>query len=301
MATVVEERRWIRTGVAIGRQWKIWISTQPLGVAGALILLGTVFMAVFAPLLAGDPHFMRFDKRLEPPSLTYLLGTDGFGRDILARIMYGARVEIGAGFAAVLLGAGIGALIGLLSGYYGGLFDEVMQRVVDAFMSLPLLVLALSIVAVMGPSLLSVIIAIAVPISAKVARVIRSTVLGTKESDFVAAARAMGAGSVRILLVHVAPQSLAPFLVVFTVWLSAAILAEAALSYLGFGPAPPFVSWGGMLSVEASPYFRKAPWTAIFPGLAISLLVYGVNMLGDAIRDVTDPRLKSQGMRKSGS
>lgn len=294
MSEIAARQRWLRISGALEEQWRIWIGTQPLGVAGAIILLGTLFMTVFAPVLAGDPTYMRFDYRLAPPSAAYPFGTDGFGRDILARIVYGARVEIGVSFASALLGVGAGSIMGILSGFYGGIFDEVVQRVVDALMALPLLVLALGIVAVMGPSVLSIVIAIAVPISAKAARVIRSTVLSTKQNDFVTAARAMGCSNGRILTIHIAPQSFAPFLVVLTVWLSAAILAEAALSYLGFGPAPPFVSWGGMLSVDATPYFRRAPWTAVFPGLAISLLVYGVNMLGDAIRDVTDPRLKNQ-------
>ena len=292
MTEIVERARWVRMASGVGRRSRVLVTTQPMGVVGGFILLGTVFMAVFAPLLAGDPQYMRFDERMVPPSLAYPLGTDGFGRDVLARIVFGARVEIIVSFTAVLLGAGLGAVVGLISGYYGGLVDEVIQRIVDSLMSLPTLVLALGIVALMGPSVMSVIIAIAVPFSARAARVIRAIALGTKNTDFVTAARAIGATNTRILRVHLAPQALAPFLVIATVWLSSAILAEAALSYLGFGPAPPFVTWGGMLSVEAAPYFRQAPWTAIVPGIAITVLVYGVNMLGDTVRDVTDPRLR---------
>ena len=292
MAEIAERARWLRIASVVGRRWKVWVITQPLGVVGGIILLAAISMAAFAPFLVGDPYFMSFDERLEAPSLSYLLGTDGFGRDVLARVVFGARVEIIVSFTAVLLGAGSGAVVGLISGYFGGLVDEAIQRIVDALMALPMLVLALGIVAVMGPSMGSVIIAIAVPFSARAARIIRATALGTKNSDFVTAARAIGATNTRILCVHLAPQALAPFLVIATVWLSGAILAEAALSYLGFGPAPPFVSWGGMLSVEAAPHFRQAPWTAIVPGVAITVLVYGVNMLGDTVRDVTDPRLR---------
>ena len=292
MAETVERARWDRMLSLVGRRGRVWVKTQPLGVVGGIILLAAIFMAAFAPFLVGDPYFMNFDDRLEAPSLAYLLGTDGFGRDVLARVVFGARVEIIVSFTAVLMGAGSGAVVGLISGYFGGLVDEAIQRIVDALMALPMLILALGIVAVMGPSLWSVIIAISVPFSARAARIIRATALGTKNTDFVTAARAIGATNTRILIVHLAPQAIAPFLVIATVWLSGAILAEAALSYLGFGPAPPFVSWGGMLSVEAAPHFRQAPWTAIVPGVAITLLVYGVNMLGDTVRDVTDPRLR---------
>lgn len=287
--------RWLHLSLELWSRGGIWTRARPLGALGASVMLSTVVVAVFAPFLAGSPHYMRFDERLVPPSLEYPLGTDGLGRDILARIVYGARVEVVVGLAVLMLGASVGGLVGLVSGFFGGLVDDVLQRVVDALMALPLLVLGLSIVAVLGPSLLSVVIAISIPIAARAARLIRAVVLRTKESEFVTAARALGAGPWWVLVVHVAPHTLSTFLVGAAAWLSTVILAEAALSYLGFGPAPPFVSWGQMLSSDAAPYMRSAPWTAIFPGMAITLLVYAVNMLGDAIRDMTDPRVAAGG------
>ncbi len=266
---------------------------QPLGFAGALILAVTLVMAIFGPLLVGDPALFRFDERLLAPSWAHPLGTDGFGRDVLARIVVGARTEVIVTVAAVVLGSGSGAILGLISGYYGGKVDDVIQRVVDALMAFPVLVLALAIVAVMGAGAFSIIVAISVPLAARSSRVVRATALSVKSTEFVMAARAIGGSGPRIMRSHIAPQCFAPFVVISTAMLGIAILAEAALSYLGFGPPPPSVSWGGMLSSDATEFFRKAWWIAVFPGVAISLLVFAVNMLGDTLRDVTDPRLRN--------
>ncbi len=266
---------------------------QPLGFAGALILAVTLVMATFGPLLVGDPALFRFDERLLAPSWAHPLGTDGFGRDVLARIVVGARTEVIVTVAAVVLGSGSGAILGLISGYYGGKVDDVIQRVVDALMAFPVLVLALAIVAVMGAGAFSIIVAISVPLAARSSRVVRATALSVKSTEFVMAARALGGSGPRIMRSHIAPQCFAPFVVISTAMLGIAILAEAALSYLGFGPPPPSVSWGGMLSSDATEFFRKAWWIAVFPGVAISLLVFAVNMLGDTLRDVTDPRLRN--------
>ena len=266
---------------------------QPLGFAGALILAVTLVMAIFGPLLVGDPALFRFDERLLAPSWAHPLGTDGFGRDVLARIVVGARTEVIVTVAAVVLGSGSGAILGLISGYYGGKVDDVIQRVVDALMAFPVLVLALAIVAVMGAGAFSIIVAISVPLAARSSRVVRATALSVKSTEFVMAARALGGSGPRIMRSHIAPQCFAPFVVISTAMLGIAILAEAALSYLGFGPPPPSVSWGGMLSSDATEFFRKAWWIAVFPGVAISLLVFAVNMLGDTLRDVTDPRLRN--------
>lgn len=266
---------------------------QPLGFAGALILAATLVMATFGPLLVGDPALFRFDERLLAPSWAHPLGTDGFGRDVLARIVVGARTEVIVTVAAVVLGSGSGAILGLISGYYGGKVDDVIQRVVDALMAFPVLVLALAIVAVMGAGAFSIIVAISVPLAARSSRVVRATALSVKSTEFVMAARAIGGSGPRIMRSHIAPQCFAPFVVISTAMLGIAILAEAALSYLGFGPPPPSVSWGGMLSSDATEFFRKAWWIAVFPGVAISLLVFAVNMLGDTLRDVTDPRLRN--------
>ena len=250
-------------------------------------------MAIFGPLMVGDPALFRFDERLLAPSWAHPLGTDGFGRDVLARIVVGARTEVIVTVAAVVLGSGSGAILGLISGYYGGKVDDVIQRVVDALMAFPVLVLALAIVAVMGAGAFSIIVAISVPLAARSSRVVRATALSVKSTEFVMAARALGGSGPRIMRSHIAPQCLAPFVVISTAMLGIAILAEAALSYLGFGPPPPSVSWGGMLSSDATEFFRRAWWIAVFPGVAISLLVFAVNMLGDTLRDVTDPRLRN--------
>ena len=266
---------------------------QPLGFVGAVLLAVTLVMAIFGPLMVGDPALFRFDERLLAPSWQHPLGTDGFGRDVLARIVVGARTEVIVTAAAVVLGSGTGAILGLISGYYGGKLDDVIQRIVDALMAFPVLVLALAIVAVMGAGSFSIIVAISVPLAARSSRVVRATALSVKSAEFVMAARAVGGSGPRIMWSHIAPQCLAPFVVISTAMLGIAILAEAALSYLGFGPPPPSVSWGGMLSSDATEFFRRAWWIAVFPGVAISLLVFAVNMLGDTLRDVTDPRLRN--------
>ena len=279
-----------------GAAWRksyVFARQQPLGFAGALILAVTLVMAIFGPLLVGDPALFRFDERLLAPSWAHPLGTDSFGRDVLARIVVGARTEVIVTVAAVVLGSGSGAILGLISGYYGGKVDDVIQRVVDALMAFPVLVLALAIVAVMGAGAFSIIVAISVPLAARSSRVVRATALSVKSTEFVMAARALGGSGPRIMRSHIAPQCFAPFVVISTAMLGIAILAEAALSYLGFGPPPPSVSWGGMLSSDATEFFRKAWWIAVFPGVAISLLVFAVNMLGDTLRDVTDPRLRN--------
>ena len=284
-----------------GTAWRksyFFARTQPVGLVSAIIVLATLFMATLGPQLVGDPTLFHFDERLEAPSLKFPFGTDNAGRDIFARIVVGSRIEVIVAVAAVLLGSGTGAFFGLVSGYYGGKLDEVIQRVVDSLMAFPVLILAMAIVVVLGAGVLSVIIALTVPLGARSSRVVRATALSTKAIDFVTAAEALGCSGRRIMLVHVAPQCLAPFLVISTVMLATAILAEAALSYLGFGSPPPTVSWGGMLASDASEFFRKAPWIAIFPGVAISLLVFAVNMLGDLIRDVTDPRLRNLAVQR---
>ena len=274
---------------------------QPLGFVSAIIVLGALFMATLGPLFVGDPTLHRFDKEFQllAPSLDFPLGTDRAGRDILAGIVVGARVEVIVAIAAVLLGSGIGAILGLVSGYYGGTLDDVIQRFVDSLMVFPVLVLAMAIVVVQGPGVLSIIIALTVPLSARASRVVRASALRTRAIDFVTAAEALGCSGTRIMLLHVAPQCLAPFLVISTAMLASAILSEAALSYLGFGAPPPSISWGAMLSGDdATQFFRRAPWIAIVPGVAISLLVFAVNMLGDLIRDVTDPRLRNLAVQR---
>jgi peptide/nickel transport system permease protein len=229
---------------------------------------------------------------LNPPTALHWLGTDHLGRDIYSRIVHGARVSLIVGLASTLLGAVLGGVAGLLSGYVGGITDLVSQRILDIMQGLPLLILALVMSAALGPSLPNVIIAISVPIIPRAARVIRSSVLAIREMPYVEAAQALGVRRPRIAFRHILPNTIGPFMVLITAQLGSAILVEAALSYLGLGVPEPYPSWGRMLSVSAAEYAQKAPWLVLFPGVAISLAVFGTNLLGDALRDVLDPRLR---------
>jgi len=250
-------------------------------------------MAVFADVLARqDPVRTNPARTLSPPTTLHWLGTDHLGRDIYSRIVHGARVSLVVGLASTLLGAVLGGVAGLLSGYVGGITDLVSQRILDIMQGLPLLILALVMSAALGPSLTNVIIAISVPIIPRAGRVIRSSVLAIREMPYVEAAQALGVRRPRIAFRHILPNTMGPFLVLITAQLGSAILVEAALSYLGLGVPEPYPSWGRMLSVSAAEYAQKAPWLVLFPGVAISLAVFGTNLLGDALRDVLDPRLR---------
>lgn len=266
---------------------------KPLGAAGAVLVLAMLTMALFADVLATqDPVRTDAAKTLSRPSSLHWLGTDYLGRDIYSRIVHGARVSLIVGIASTLLGAVLGGVAGLLSGYVGGLTDLLIQRVMDIMQGLPLLVLALVMSAALGPSLPNVIIAISVPIIPRAARVIRSSVLAIRETPYVEAARALGVTHLRVAFRHILPNTIGPFMVLITAQFGSAILVEAALSFLGLGVPEPYPSWGRMLSVSASEYAQKAPWLVLFPGTAISLAVFGTNLLGDALRDVLDPRLR---------
>ena len=266
---------------------------KPLGAAGGLLVLVIILMAVFADVLARqDPVRTDPARTLSPPTTLHWLGTDHLGRDIYSRIVHGARVSLVVGLASTLLGAVLGGVAGLLSGYVGGITDLVSQRILDIMQGLPLLILALVMSAALGPSLTNVIIAISVPIIPRAGRVIRSSVLAIREMPYVEAAQALGVRRPRIAFRHILPNTMGPFLVLITAQLGSAILVEAALSYLGLGVPEPYPSWGRMLSVSAAEYAQKAPWLVLFPGVAISLAVFGTNLLGDALRDVLDPRLR---------
>ncbi len=266
---------------------------KPLGAAGAVLVLAMVVMAVFADLLATqDPVRTDASRTLSRPTGHNWLGTDYLGRDIYSRIVHGARVSLIVGIASTLLGAVVGGVAGLLSGYAGGLTDLLTQRVMDIMQGLPLLVLALVMSAALGPSLSNVIVAISVPIIPRAARVIRSSVLAIRETPYVEAARALGSNHLRVAFRHILPNTIGPFMILTTAQLGSAILVEAALSFLGLGVPEPYPSWGRMLSVSAAEYAQKAPWLVLFPGAAISLAVFGTNLLGDALRDVLDPRLR---------
>ena len=263
----------------------------PLGAVGAILVLLFVLTALFANVIAPhDPLSTNSRASLATPGGTYWLGADFMGRDMFSRIVYGARISLAVAVGATLLGGILGVAIGLMSGFVGGWFDLATQRLMDIMQSLPLLVMALVMAASLGPSLENTIIAIAIPLVPSVARVVRSSTLSLREQPFVEAARAIGMGEIRIAVRHVLPNTLAPLIVLGTAQLGSAILTEASLSFLGLGIPEPYPSWGRMLSESAAEYVRTAPWLVIFPGVAISLTVFGTNLLGDALRDILDPR-----------
>ncbi len=263
----------------------------PLGVVGAIIMSVFVLTAIFAGIIAPfDPLTTNAKTSQAPPGGTFLIGADMMGRDVLSRIIHGARISLAVALGATAIGSGLGALLGLASGYIGGWFDLIVQRFAEIMQSLPLLVMALVITASLGPSLQNTIIAISIPLIPNVARVIRSNVLSLRELNYVEAARAVGMTQLRIALRHVLPNTLAPLIVLATAQLGSTILTEASLSFLGLGVPEPYPSWGRMLSESAAEYIRTAPWLVIFPGMAISMVVFGANMFGDALRDILDPR-----------
>lgn len=288
-----DARKPLRNG---GEMWKglLWHARRkPLGAVSALILLALVVTAIFAPVLAPhDPYQQSFRARLQPPSQEHLLGTDTIGRDLLSRIIYGARISLGVGLVATGLGTLCGTFIGLVSGFWGGKLDLLLQRLIDCLLSFPTLILALAIVAVLGSSLTNVVLAIAIVQTPRVSRIVRGNALIVKEEAYIEAARAIGCRSWRILMRYMLPNLMAPIIVVGTINLGNAILIEAALGFLGLGTPPPIPSWGEMLSGAGKQYMVYAPWLAIFPGVAISLAVLGFNLLGDALRDILDPRLR---------
>ena len=287
-----------QVGVPLGRPsaWTTltrFLRKKPLGAAGGLIMLLIVLTAAFAnQLQTHDPIATDAAHTLAHPSAEHWLGSDHLGRDIYSRIVHGARVSLVVGITSTLLGSILGGLIGLLSGYLGGKTDLITQRVMDILQGLPLLVLALVMSAALGPSIQNVVIAISIPIIPRAARVIRSSVLSIREMQYVEAARAIGLRHARIAFRHILPNTIGPFIVLCTAQLGSAILVEAALSFLGLGVPEPYPSWGRMLSVSAAEYALKAPWLVLFPGIAISLAVFGANLLGDALRDTLDPRLR---------
>lgn len=268
---------------------------QPLGVAGALVVIGMIFMAVFAHELSPvDPEAIAFDSMLSPPSEHFWFGTDQFGRDILTRIIYGSRTALFVGFSCAFIGAFGGLILGVGSAYFGGTIDLIFQRIMDVFMAFPLIILALAVVATLGPGTQNVIIAITIPFIPQCARVVRSSALAIREIPYVDAARACGFSHLRIILRHMAPNVMAPFLIMLTSFVGQAILLEASLSYLGLGVQEPTPAWGLMLQGGAEEYAESAPWVPIFPGLAITVAVFGFNLFGDALRDVLDPRMRNR-------
>jgi peptide/nickel transport system permease protein len=283
-------------GGAVARAWAAiqkFAVTKPLGAIGGVVILLMVLTAIFADVLTPyDPYEITQRLQFNPPSLEHWLGTDEFGRDIFTRLVYGARIALFIGLTAAFLGSTAGAILGVISAYLGGRVDLIMQRVMDVLLAFPLLILALAIISVLGRSIPNVVLAIAIPIIPRTARIVRSSALSIKENVYVEAAQAVGSAHWRVMARHIIPNVMAPYLIMLTAQFGNAILVEASLSFLGLGTAEPTPSWGLMLSGSAPSYAEKAPWVAIFPGMAISLAVFGFNLFGDSLRDALDPRLR---------
>ena len=268
---------------------------KPLGAVGAVIVMVMLLMAVFANWIAPYPYDEpHFSDALQGSSFSYFLGTDFIGRDLFSRLVHGARVSIVVALGSVALGSILAALIGITSGYMGGKFDTLVQRLVDAWMSVPPLLLLLFVMSILGPSTLNVTLVLGL-VAIRESRVLRGAVLALKEQPFVEAARVNGATTLRILARHVLPNVMVPIIILASLRLGQVILIEASLSFLGYGVPPPFPSWGRMLSSEARTYMEIAPWLAIWPGVFLSLTVFGWNVLGDALRDLLDPRMRGTG------
>jgi peptide/nickel transport system permease protein len=290
LAPEAEPRRRPGAGSSFLRLLRIY----PLGAFGAVLMALFVFAALFYGWVTQfDPLSTNARLSLRPPDAVHWMGADVMGRDVYSRIIHGARISLAVGLGATLLGSALGLVIGLASGFLLGWVDLVVQRLIEVMQALPLLVLALVMAAALGPSLQNTIIAIAIPLTPTVARVIRSSTLALREMPFVEAARATGMSEFRIAVRHVLPNTLAPLIVLATAQLGSAILTEASLSFLGLGVPEPHPSWGRMLSESAAEYVRTAPWLVVFPGIAISLAVFGTNLFGDALRDILDPRLRT--------
>src|SRR5713101_584875 len=301
MATVTARARVhveARSDVEIGRLRSLWIAIRrkPLGAASAALIAILVLTAVMADVVAPyDPLATQPEIRLAAPSWEHPFGTDDIGRDVLSRVIYGSRISLWVGLLAVGIGTVAGMIIGLISGYWEGRIDLVLQRVMDAIQAIPGLILALAIVSVLRPNTTNAMLAIAVVIIPGNSRIVRGAVLSAKQNRYVEAAQAIGCRQPRIIASHILPNVTAPILIIASIWLGNAILIEASLSFLGVGTQPPTPSWGLMLSSTGRAFMEQAPWLAIFPGLAISLAVFGFNLFGDTLRDAWDPKLRRQG------
>ena len=285
---VVEGGRWLRVIREFCRR-------RTLGAVGAAVVMITIVVAVAADVLAPyDPLATDYGAMLARPSLAHWLGTDAFGRDVLSRIVFGSRTAMLVGFSCAFFGATLGTVIGVASAYFGGKVDLLIQRVMDIFLAFPLIILALAVVSILGSGVSNVILAITIPMIPRASLVARSSALAIREMPYVDAARAAGFRHRRIILRHMLPNVMAPYLIMLTAYLGQAILLEASLSFLGLGVAEPTAAWGLMLRGAAVQFAETAPWMAIFPGLAISLAVFAFNLFGDSLRDALDPRLRTQ-------
>jgi len=269
---------------------------KPLGAVGGCILLTLVFMAVFADVISPrDPSEANVEQLFVSPGSEFLLGSDSVGRDVLSRLFHGGRISLYVAVVSIAIGITSGSLLGAVSAYYGGKFDMFIQRFVDAFIAFPGIILGLALMAALGSSVNNIIIALVAVLTPTAIRTVRSQALAIRESDYVLAARAIGAGDMRIIIRHIVPNCMAIFIILATLNLGYAILVESSLSFLGVGVPPDVPTWGSMLSEVGVTYIARAPWLAIFPGLFLAMAVFGVNLLGDALRDVLDPRLRGTG------
>ena len=277
-----------------------WLTTlwrfcrqNPLGAVGGFVVIVMILMAVVADAVTFyDPTRNNFGAMLEPPSADYWLGTDQYGRDLYTRIVYGARTALLVGFVSAFVGGTVGLILGVASAHFGGRLDLVLTGVMDVLMAFPLIILALAMVSIFGTGTSNVIMAITIPFIPRCARVVRSSALAVRETPFIDAARACGFSHTRIVLRHMVPNVMAPYIIMMTAAVGQAILIEASLSFLGLGVQEPTPAWGLMLRGGAQEYAESAPWVAIFPGVAISLAVFGFNLFGDALRDWLDPKMK---------
>jgi peptide/nickel transport system permease protein len=275
-----------------------FIVAQPLGFVGFLIVLLYFVLAVGAQWIAPyHPEEVDFGAMLTGPSPEHLFGTDQYGRDVFSRLVYGARTALAVGMLSAIVGCTLGAILGATSGYFGGMIDNVIQRLVDIMLSFPIIVLAMVVVAVLGRNMIAgidanLIVAIALPMVPKMARIARSSTLSIAQMPFIDAARAAGYSHARIVLRHILPNIVAPYLIMLTAFIAQAILLEASLSFLGLGVTEPTAAWGLMLSGSSADFYQAAPWMILFPGLAITLAVFAFNLLGDSLRDWLDPKMK---------
>jgi peptide/nickel transport system permease protein len=278
----------------------VWsfIKSQPLGFIGLLIILLYLVLAIGAPWIAPfDPEEVDFAAMLSKPSAAHLFGTDQYGRDVFSRLVYGSRTALAVGILSSLVGCTIGALIGAASGYFGGRVDTLVQRIIDILLAFPIIVLAMVVVAVLGKKQwygidLNLIAAIALPFIPKMARISRASTLSIAAMPYIDAARAAGFSHTRIILRHIMPNIVAPYLIMVTAFIAQAILLEASLSFLGLGVTEPTPAWGLMLSGASADFYKEAPWMILFPGLAITFAVFAFNMFGDSLRDWLDPKMK---------
>jgi peptide/nickel transport system permease protein len=275
-----------------------FILHQPLGAGGLAFIVLMALAAIFAPWVTPyDPLAVDYGGMLAAPSWQHWMGTDSFGRDVMTRVIYGARTALAVGFLASFVGSTAGAVIGVISAYFGGKIDMIIQGVMDILLSFPIIVLALTVVAMLGQNMVfgvdvNLIIAISIPMVPRVGRVVRASALAIRELPYIDAARAAGFTNTRIIFRHMVPNVVAPYLIMLTAYVAQAILSEASLSFLGLGVTEPTASWGLMLSGAAADFYQQAPWMIIFPGLAISLAVFAFNLFGDSLRDWLDPKIK---------